>query len=161
MEEHYKAIVNDTYDFKISKKDIEKFDIHTSHSTSHVIIDDQSKTVDLIKADFLARTYTVKVNGNAYTVRIENELDGLISEMGLSLTDDTAQTEVEAPMPGLIIEVLVSEGQEVKKGDGLCILEAMKMENTLLSEGDGVVKKVKITQGNTVDKGDVLIEFEK
>jgi biotin carboxyl carrier protein len=37
----------------------------------------------------------------------------------------------------------------------------MKMENTLLSEGDGVVKKVKITQGNTVDKGDVLIEFEK
>ena len=81
--------------------------------------------------------------------------------MGLSLAEDIAVSEIEAPMPGVIIDVLVSDGQEVKKGDFLCVLEAMKMENTLLSTGDGIIKTVKISKGQTVEKGHVLIEFEK
>ncbi len=63
-------------------------------------------------------------------------------------------------MPGLIIEVNVVEGQEVKEGDYLCVLEAMKMENSLLSPRDGIIKSVTIAIGQTVDKGDLLIEFE-
>ncbi|MFT4848622.1 MAG: biotin carboxyl carrier protein [Sediminicola sp.] len=161
MEGSYKVIVNDNYDFSISKDEAEKFDTLTSNSTAHVIINNQSRIVEIIKADFLNRDYTIKVNGNRYAIHIENELDGLISEMGLSLTDDVAVSEIEAPMPGLIIDVFVSEGQEVKKGDFLCVLEAMKMENTLLCTGDGIIKTVKISKGQTVDKGDMLIEFEK
>jgi biotin carboxyl carrier protein len=161
MEGSYKVIVNDTYDFSISKDEAKKFDTLTSNSTAHVIVNNQSRTVEIIKSDFLNRDYTIKVNGNRYSIHIENDLDGLISEMGLSLSEDTGVSEIEAPMPGLIIDVLVSEGQEVKKGEGLCVLEAMKMENTLLSAGDGIIKAVKISKGQTVDKGDVLIEFEK
>ena len=161
MEGSYKVIVNDNYDFSISKDEVEKFDTLTSNSTAHVIINNQSRTVEIIKSDFLKRDYIIKVNGNRYSIHIENDLDGLVSEMGLSLTEDIAVSEIEAPMPGVIIDVLVSEGQDVKKGDFLCVLEAMKMENTLLSTGDGIIKTVKISKGQTVDKGDVLIEFEK
>jgi biotin carboxyl carrier protein len=161
MEGSYKVIVNDNYDFSISKDEAENFDTLTSNTTAHVIINNQSRTVEILKSDFLNRDYSIKVNGNRYTIHIENELDGLISEMGLSLTEDIAVSEIEAPMPGVIIDVLVSEGQEVKKGDFLCVLEAMKMENTLLSTGDGIIKTVKISKGQTVDKGDILIEFEK
>ena len=161
MEGSYKVIVNDNYDFSIAKEDAEKFDTLTTNSTAHLILNNQSRTVEIIKSDFLKRDYIIKVNGNRYSIHIENELDGLISEMGLSLIEDTGVSEIEAPMPGLIIDVLVCEGQEVKKGEGLCILEAMKMENTLLSTGDGIIKAVKISKGQTVDKGDVLIEFEK
>ncbi|MFT5238749.1 MAG: biotin carboxyl carrier protein [Flavobacteriaceae bacterium] len=161
MEGSYKAIVNDTYDFSISKDDAYNLDTLTSNSSVHVINNDQSSTVEIIKADFLNRNYIIKVNGNRYVIHIENELDRLITEMGLSLTEDKVASEIEAPMPGLIIDIFVSEGQEVKKGDFLCVLEAMKMENTLLSTGDGVVKSVKISKGQTVEKGHVIIEFEK
>ena len=161
MEGSYKVIVNDNYDFNISKDEAEKFDTLISNSTAHVITNNLSRTVEILKSDFLKRNYIIKVNGNRYSIHIENELDELISEMGLSLAEDVAVSEIVAPMPGVIIDVMVSEGQEVKKGDFLCVLEAMKMENTILSAGDGIVKSVKISKGQTVDKGHVLIEFEK
>lgn len=157
----YKVIVNNSYDFSISKSEAENFDTVASNSNRHVLNNYQSETVELIKSDFLKRNYTLKVNGNRYSIHIENELDALISEMGLSLTEEIVTSEIEAPMPGLIIEVIVSEGQEVKKGDFLCVLEAMKMENTLLSPRDGIIKNIRILKGQTVDKGAVLIEFEK
>ena len=161
MEANFKVVVNKIYNFNLSGNDARKFDVLSSNSIAHVISDHQSKTVEILKSDCLKRDYIVKVNGNRYTIHIENELDALISEMGLSLTEHIETSEIEAPMPGLIIDVIVAERQEVKKGDFLCVLEAMKMENTLLSPRDGVIKTIKIEKGQTVDKGAVLIEFEK
>jgi biotin carboxyl carrier protein len=67
--------------------------------------------------------------------------------------------EVKAPMPGLIFEIKVQEGDEVKKGDTLVILEAMKMENILKSPGDGIIKEIRIKKGDSVEKNQVLIQF--
>lgn len=64
---------------------------------------------------------------------------------------------VKAPMPGTILSVNVQAGAEVKKGDVLCILEAMKMENEIMAPGDGKVAQVVTTKGATVNPGDVLI----
>ena len=63
-------------------------------------------------------------------------------------------------MPGLILEINVTEAQEVKENDPLLILEAMKMENVINSPRDGVIKSIKVSQGNTVEKNALLIEFE-
>jgi biotin carboxyl carrier protein len=60
-------------------------------------------------------------------------------------------------MPGLVLKVLVTEGQEFKKGDNLLVLEAMKMENILKAPTDGIVKSIKIKPGDKVDKNEVLL----
>ena len=63
-------------------------------------------------------------------------------------------------MPGLILEVSVEDGQEVKEGDALLILEAMKMENVITSPRDGKIKKIEVKQGEAVEKKHVLLTFE-
>ena len=84
MEANFKVVVNKIYNFNLSGNDARKFDVLSSNSIAHVISDHQSKTVEILKSDCLKRDYIVKVNGNRYTIHIENELDALISEMGLS-----------------------------------------------------------------------------
>ncbi len=88
MEISYKAVVNETFDFYFTKTEVQQFDIVRSNSASHVIHLNNSTTVEILKADFIKRSYTVKVNGNRYSVRIENELDALISNLGLSLGEE-------------------------------------------------------------------------
>ena len=66
---------------------------------------------------------------------------------------------VTAPMPGKILRILVKEGEEVKTGQGLLTLEAMKMENEIPSPKDGVIKKILVKEGDTVDTGQALIEI--
>ena len=68
---------------------------------------------------------------------------------------------VKAAIPGTIMEVLVKEGQQVKRGDALCILDSMKMNNTICSAYSGVVKKVNITAGQMVGKDAPMIEFKE
>ncbi len=65
-----------------------------------------------------------------------------------------------APMPGVVLAVRVKEGDKVKKGQEVCLLESMKMELNILANADGVVKKVPVSQGQNVAHGAVLVEFE-
>ena len=62
-------------------------------------------------------------------------------------------------MPGMVLNILVTEGQDIKKGDPLIVLEAMKMENVLKSPTDGIVKKINVNKGIAVEKNQVLIQF--
>ncbi|MFL5474802.1 MAG: acetyl-CoA carboxylase biotin carboxyl carrier protein subunit [Gemmatimonadales bacterium] len=67
---------------------------------------------------------------------------------------------LKAPMPGLVVRVQVQPGAQVSPGDGLVVLEAMKMENELKAQSAGVVKRVRVAAGEAVEKGQVLVEFE-
>ena len=67
--------------------------------------------------------------------------------------------EIKAPMPGLVVRITVEEGAEVKKGDSLLVLEAMKMENVIKAPGDAVVGKIKVNAGQAVEKNQLLISF--
>ncbi len=91
---------------------------------------------------------------------ISGALDELIKSMGIERGRTKVVNAIKAPMPGLILEINVSVGQEVKENDPLLILEAMKMENCFLSPRDGVIKSITVEKGNAVDKGQLLIEFE-
>jgi biotin carboxyl carrier protein len=161
MQEKYKVIVNDNFEFSLNTKDLETLDVISDNKKSNIIYNNKSVEVETLDANLNKRIYAVSINGNRYQVKIEDELDALFVEMGLSLGNASVEDEINAPMPGLILEVNVSEGDTIKKGDFLCVLEAMKMENTLTSPRDGVIKSVNISKGETVDKGKLLIELEK
>ncbi|MEC4112698.1 acetyl-CoA carboxylase biotin carboxyl carrier protein subunit [Myroides pelagicus] len=131
-----------------------------STTSYHVLKNNSSFSVEIDEQQFAEKKYQITVNGNQYTVDIQTELDKLINELGFSLNTSKQVNFIKAPMPGLILDILVEVGQEVKENDNLLILEAMKMENNLSSPRSGVIKTINVTKGATVDKGLVLIEFE-
>jgi biotin carboxyl carrier protein len=94
-------------------------------------------------------------------VILKDKFDVLLEKMGMNSNSGSKINNVRAPMPGLIIELKVNDGDEVKAGDTLLILEAMKMENIIKSPGDAKVKLVKVRMGDSVEKNQVLIEFNR
>lgn len=161
--------MNKTYQLKVNadtvfeSNDLLHADINVSHvnkSSYHALKNNRSYDVEILSNQFTDKNYTVSVNGNTYSVNIQTELDKLINQLGFSLNSAKQVNSVKAPMPGLILDILVEIGQEVAENDHLLILEAMKMENNLSSPRAGVIKSINIAKGATVDKGLVLIEFE-
>lgn len=161
MEQKFKVTVNGDMEFFFTQEEIQSLDIQKKSSSSyHILKDNRSYRADLVNRDFLEKAYTVKMGSGRYEVRISNALDLLIEDMGLSLAASHVVNDIKAPMPGLILDVQVKEGDTVKEGDYLLVLEAMKMENTLTAPRDGIVKAVTVGKGETVDKNQLLIEME-
>jgi len=82
-----------------------------------------------------------------------------LEERGARGVHGLAAPEITAPMPGKVLKLLAVEGQTVRHGDALVVLEAMKMETTLYAESDAVVKKIRVAAGDTVDHGAILLEL--
>lgn len=133
------------------------------------------------------RKFNITVNGVSYEVEVEEVVGGASSNVNSapvarpvepvpvaepakesapaakpvpSTAVPEGSTAIEAPMPGNIWKVEVKEGQEVKAGDVLLILEAMKMENEILAPVDGVVASVHVAQGASVNGGDILVSLK-
>ncbi len=102
----------------------------------------------------------IKINQRVFEVKKKGELDDLISALGLDIPKVRKLKELQAPMPGRIVQVSVEVGQELNIGDEILSLEAMKMENILKAEGVGKVKAIFAEANQVVEKGFVLIEFE-
>jgi len=161
MSQTYKVNVNNTFDIDISSQQISNLDaIKDSHSEFHVLQDDKSYKCQIIESNFNSKSYKVKVNNSTYNVNIFNELDSLIKEMGFEIGASKKVNDIKAPMPGLILDINVVIGQEVKEDDALLILEAMKMENVIISPRNGIIKSISVNKGAAVDKNQLLIEFE-
>ncbi|EKF49870.1 glutaconyl-CoA decarboxylase subunit gamma [Thermosipho africanus H17ap60334] len=135
----------------------------------------------------MVRKFKVRVNGKEYTVEVE-ELGGAQSIQSVPTPEPVVENEtksiqtqstveektapkqeaaiptsgakVVAPMSGIVLKILVSAGQKINSGDKVAILEAMKMENEIISEFSGTVKNVLVKEGDNVDTGQVLIELE-
>ncbi|MCB0692233.1 MAG: acetyl-CoA carboxylase biotin carboxyl carrier protein subunit [Saprospiraceae bacterium] len=156
----------------IQKVEFEQFDALTPQSDlpfnitslgqGEYIINKNGKNHQLKVVSF--DPYTKKFEFIVNNVRIsgiaKTELDLLIESMGFLKDFRDNTKEIIAPMPGLVVDVLVSVGDEKQKSDNIVILEAMKMENILKSEGDGKVSEILIKKGDSVSKGQVLIRFE-
>ena len=157
----YNIKVNKTYSFDITKATMETLDaIETSPNNYHIIQDNATIKSALISSDFNKKSYAVKVNNNIYHIEINDALDQQIEALGFEIGASKQVNTIKAPMPGLILEINVNKGQEVKENDTLLILEAMKMENVINSPRDGVIKSISVKQGETVDKNSLLITFE-
>lgn len=164
----YKVKVNDKYNFAISaeNKQIRVNDelVHLDQlplndAVTHVLYQDRSYTIELVSLSKVEKVAVVKVNGTIYHLSIADRFDQLLSQLGMDNLAANKVQQIKAPMPGLVLNVLVAAGDEVKKGDSLLVLEAMKMENMIKSPTDGVVKKVNVKQGDKVEKNENLIIF--
>ena len=105
-------------------------------------------------------TLKLKLNHRVFEVKRKYALLDLISQMGLDKKKVKKLKELSSPMPGRVLKIMVKPGNQINIGDSLLSLEAMKMENILKSDGEGVVKEIFINAEQVVDKGEVLIEFE-
>lgn len=161
MDKKFKIKIDDSFEYNFNSSDTKKLDfLELSKSKFHVISNNKSFNVNLERSDFLNKEYVVSVNSNNYTVKISTQLNLLIIKMGFSLGSTKKANDIKAPMPGVILSIPIKEGEEVKEGDTLVILEAMKMENSIGSPKDGFIKSINIKSGETVEKGELMIELE-
>jgi len=164
----YQVKVNEKYNYEVEKNgddllignekitaDIKQL----NNSAYHIINDLQSYNVEVVNFNSAEKTAEIKVNNNVYLVTAKDQFDVLLDKLGLSNLNAAKISDIKAPMPGMVLKVFVAEGMEIKKGDNLFILEAMKMENIIKAPADVVVKKVKIKPGDKVEKGQILMQF--
>ena len=164
----YQVKVNGKYDFEIDKNgnglSVNGEAVHVdmkqlSASGWHIIDQLKSYNAEVVSFNATEKTAEIKVNNNIYTVTAKDQFDVLLDKLGLSSLNSAKVSEVKAPMPGLVLKVFVAIGDEVKKGDNLFILEAMKMENIIKAPADVIIKAVKLKPGDKVEKGQVLLQF--
>lgn len=103
--------------------------------------------------------YSLWMNGFRYTAEALDERSRAIRELTAEHATSLGPAPVLAPMPGLVVRVLVQEGEQVRAGQGVAVIEAMKMENELRASSDGVVARVRVSAGTAVEKGAVIIDF--
>lgn len=118
------------------------------------------------------KTYRVTVNGNQYDVTVEEIAAGQApvassAPSAAPITPPAASAKpaaggalgtvtIESPLPGSIFKILAKAGEKVKKGQVIIIIEAMKMENEVLSPSDGTIVSMNVTEGATINAGDLL-----
>lgn len=133
--------------------------VNTHIHRFHIIHQYQSYDIEVLEADYVKKKFKLKINSAEYTIDLQDELDLLIKKLGIEEKKATGQQIIQAPMPGLILNVHVTAGDEVKEEEALLTLEAMKMENVIKASKAGQVKEVKVQQGESVSKNQVLIEM--
>lgn len=104
--------------------------------------------------------YVLDIEGHRYHVEALGERARAIQELAARSAPPAGPAPVIAPMPGLVVRVNVAVGDSVTAGQGVLVMEAMKMENELRASAAATVKSVRVTQGTAVEKGTVLIELE-
>ena len=152
--------VND-FIFHLTAEDASAADIVAKpEAIFHLIKDHRSVTARIPESDLSGKRLRIEAEGDMFDVEIKDMLDQMLEKMGYGKGAGKQVKQIKAPMPGLVLQVAVEEGQEVKDGQRLLILEAMKMENSITINADAKIKKINIKSGQAVDKGQVLIELE-
>jgi biotin carboxyl carrier protein len=104
--------------------------------------------------------WQVLLRGRLYPVAVEDEREKRLRAAAGGGVAETGEFHLKAPMPGLVVAVPVSDGQEVKKGDVLLILESMKMQNELKAPRDGKVSRIKVKAGESVEQKQALLSVQ-
>ncbi len=127
-----------------------------------------------VEVDVNDNIANVKVNDKSYTVEVEKGQEQVVTKVAkpapkaapasapaASAPKPAASAgAMKSPLPGVVVKILVTPGQSVKRGDTLVVMEAMKMENNIMADRDATVKAVFVEVGRTVALGDALVELE-
>jgi len=136
-------------------------DLKPNHDSNlwHLMLDGRSHTVCARRRERRGE-WDITMDGRRHEVLALDERRRAIRELSVSEAASHAPLEVRAPMPGLVIKVEVDRGSEVERGQGLIVIEAMKMENELKATAAGRVSDVRVAAGQAVDKGQPLLVIE-
>ncbi|TDT46583.1 biotin-dependent enzyme [Maribacter spongiicola] len=157
---NYLITVNEE-ELQVTSSDVDALDsINVDAKNLHVLDNNSAFQVEIVHSDFLNKTILLSINGNMYDIKLEDEYDQQVKKMGLLAFTTQKLNEVKAPMPGLIVDVMVEVGQVIVAGTPLLVLSAMKMENIILAQGEGVIKSIEIKKDDAVEKGQLIIEME-
>ena len=167
------------YQIQIDEK---KYDFEVENHQSKLQIYHQNKLVEFDFQNLNKNLYSLILEGKQHLVWLEPKKNGdyqiiLNQETNKVVVEDERQklrkafratqkttsgiTQVRAPMPGLVSQVEVEANQKVKSGDGLLIIEAMKMENEIKSPVEGTITRIKVNKGDAIDKDALLMEITK
>ncbi|MEA3296660.1 MAG: biotin/lipoyl-containing protein [candidate division Zixibacteria bacterium] len=147
------------HDVKVNGRDVHVMSHKLGETRSLLLIDGKAHEID-VRSDGYHGSETVFMKGMEIPVEIEDyNLAQMRKTAGIS-SGPTIEKTLKAPMPGLLLEVKVTPGDTVTKGQPLLVVEAMKMENIIKAKADATVKVVHISGGASIEKGDKLLEFE-
>ncbi|MEM1220256.1 MAG: acetyl-CoA carboxylase biotin carboxyl carrier protein subunit [Bacteroidota bacterium] len=156
-----KAIIDQTHEIDQSAFNPQDFSFLSKGHNTFVLVSEASNfEIEVVAADWHTKSFQMRINDRDYTVQLKDEYDILIDRLGFAKAGSQQVKELTAPMPGLVLEISLEQGQTVEKGQSILILEAMKMENVLKSPGDAVVASIEVEKGQAVEKGQLLIRFE-
>jgi biotin carboxyl carrier protein len=158
-DESFKLELNSS-EYHVNGKAMNLDVIRVQDRMMHIIKDNQSFNCELIEMNAEEKILKIKVNGRPAEIKIQDKFDLLLKDLGMSDMLSNKVNDLKAPMPGLVLKVLVAEGAEVKKGDTLLVLEAMKMENNIKATHDVNIKQILIKPGDKVEKNQTLIAFQ-
>jgi len=125
----------------------------------HLIYNNQSFNIKVLNKDNHSGELTLKINGRVISTQLQNKLADLLKKMGMD-NNKKKLKDLKAPMPGLVLDIMVKEGEEVTEGQELIVLEAMKMENAIKSPQDGIIDKIQIDKQDKIDKNHTLLSFQ-
>ncbi len=126
---------------------------------SYIVWKNKKYMLDVIEKK--QNRYTIMVNGVWHSFTVETPVSLKRKRYLEKQGDASSVVSIEAPMPGKIIDILVEEGSDIKEGEPVIILEAMKMQNEITSHITGIVQSVSVKKNESVMKDDVLIEIRK
>ncbi len=165
-----KATINSIHSFEIEQAHPDHFEINGKKVPFQLVSSNEHEwlvrngntqyRVQILESDHIRKKYTFKIKGKKFHVQLEDRLDILLNEMGISSDDAEEIRQIKAPMPGLILEINAKKGMDVSKGEKILVLEAMKMENVIRSPTEGIIADIFIEIGDSVDKNQLLIQFE-
>lgn len=126
----------------------------------HILLENQSYTAEILSVDKELKICIIKVGDSTITVNLKDNYDILLQDIGIDAIVGKKVNNIKAPMPGMVLQVMVENGQEIKKGDSIVVLEAMKMENILKSPVDGIIRKIHVSMGDKVEKNQVMVNLD-
>ena len=154
-----KAVINNSFEFSL-ENEVDWNCIEVKDGQFHILFEDKSYLADVVNFNPSTKEVSIQINNRQYDVLLKDRYDDLLNQLGLDVAANKKDNEVKAPMPGQVLDILVRAGDSVNEGDGLIVLEAMKMENIIKSTRDGIIQSVKTKKGSGVEKNTTLIVFE-
>jgi biotin carboxyl carrier protein len=126
----------------------------------HILYNNKSFAAEVLSFDRVNKSIVIKVNNAIMNLKVTDKFDELMLQMGIDPAAGAKVNDIKAPMPGMVLNVMVENGQTIKKGDPIVVLEAMKMENILKSPADGTIRKLFVRKGDKVEKNQVMVNLD-